>query len=184
MDGGPDPDRLVALQGTYAGIVSRLAGFLVDVVTISAVFALAGQTLQFVVSTLRGQPFSLADADIFSRIAFLTWAFVYCAYPLARSGRTFGMAVAGIRTVRTDGSEISTRQAVLRVLLFPLSFLLLGIGFVLILLHRDRRALHDVLVGTVVVYAWDARAARLRFLARHPTAVRDRPASRPTTGPP
>jgi hypothetical protein len=28
------------------------------------------------------------------------------------------------------------------------------------------RALHDVIAGTVVIYSWDARAARLRFLSR------------------
>jgi phage shock protein PspC (stress-responsive transcriptional regulator) len=31
---------------------------------------------------------------------------------------------------------------------------------------REHRALHDVIAGTAVVYGWDARAARLRFLAR------------------
>jgi uncharacterized RDD family membrane protein YckC len=55
---------------------------------------------------------------------------------------------------------------VVRTLTFPLSFLLLGLGFLGILLHRDRHALHDRLAGTVVVYSWDARAARLRWLAR------------------
>jgi hypothetical protein len=29
-----------------------------------------------------------------------------------------------------------------------------------------RRALHDVIAGTAVIYSWDARAARLRFLSR------------------
>jgi hypothetical protein len=28
------------------------------------------------------------------------------------------------------------------------------------------RAPHDLIAGTAVIYAWDARAARLRFLAR------------------
>ena len=30
-------------------------------------------------------------------------------------------------------------------------------------LPRHRRALHDVIAGTAVIYSWDARAARLRF---------------------
>ena len=33
-------------------------------------------------------------------------------------------------------------------------------------MQREHRALHDLIAGTAVVYAWDARAARLRFLAR------------------
>ena len=35
-----------------------------------------------------------------------------------------------------------------------------------ILLGDRRRALHDVIAGTAVIYSWDARAARLRFLSR------------------
>jgi hypothetical protein len=31
---------------------------------------------------------------------------------------------------------------------------------------RERRALHDVIAGTTVVYDWDARAARWRLLSR------------------
>ena len=47
-------------------------------------------------------------------------------------------------------------------LALPLSFLFLGLGFAGILLG-DRR---DVIAGTAVIYSWDARAARLRFLSR------------------
>ncbi len=54
----------------------------------------------------------------------------------------------------------------MRALVFPLSFLLLGAGFLGILVQREHRALHDLIAGTAVIYAWDARAARLRFLAR------------------
>jgi hypothetical protein len=32
--------------------------------------------------------------------------------------------------------------------------------------QRDRRALNDYIAGTAVVYDWDARAARLRWIAR------------------
>jgi uncharacterized RDD family membrane protein YckC len=58
------------------------------------------------------------------------------------------------------------RQAVVPTLAFPLSFLLFGLGFLGIVLGGKRRALHDVIAGTAVVYSWDARAARLRFLSR------------------
>ena len=75
----------------------------------------------------------------------MLWAFVYCAYPLSASGRTFGMAALGVRAVRADGRDLNTRQAIVRVLAFPLSFLLFGLGFILILLRRDRRALHDLI---------------------------------------
>ena len=76
------------------------------------------------------------------------------------------MALFGVRVVGDDGTYPTHRQAVVRALALPLSFLLLGLGFVGILLGDRRRALHDVIAGTAVIYSWDARAARLRFLTR------------------
>jgi hypothetical protein len=32
--------------------------------------------------------------------------------------------------------------------------------------QHERRALNDFIAGTAVVYDWDARAARLRWMAR------------------
>ena len=70
------------------------------------------------------------------------------------------------RVIATDGTAVGARRAVARAAAFPLSFLLLGLGFAGILLGERRRALHDVIAGTAVIYSWDARAARLRFLSR------------------
>ena len=73
------------------------------------------------------------------------------------------MALFGVRVVTDDGADVSAGRAVVRTLALPLSFLFLGLGFVGILLGDRRRALHDVIAGTAVIYSWDARAARLRF---------------------
>ena len=161
-------DRDVGLQGAHAGIVTRFGGFVVDVVTITVLFALGGQVVEWLFSTLRGDRFAFSDERLDSAFLLVAWAFLYCAYPLAVAGRTFGMAIVGTRTTRTDGSDLGGWRAVIRVLAFPLSFLLFGLGFLMILVNRDRRALHDLIAGTVVVYSWNARAARLRFLAKEP----------------
>jgi uncharacterized RDD family membrane protein YckC len=161
-------ERDVGLQGTYAGFVTRFGSFVIDVVTVFAVYALAGQVVEWILSTLGGHRFSFADARPVSLIILVAWYFLYNAYPLAIAGRTFGMALVGVRATRKDGRDLDGRHAVLRVLAFPFSFLLLGFGFLLILLNRDRRALHDLIAGTTVIYSWNARAARLRFLAKRP----------------
>jgi uncharacterized RDD family membrane protein YckC len=92
--------------------------------------------------------------------------FAAYAIDLAASSGAFGMAVLGIRVVRADGMTLQPRQGLLRALVFPLSFLLCGLGFLGILVQREHRALHDLIAGSTVIYAWDARAARLRFLGR------------------
>lgn len=82
------------------------------------------------------------------------------------------MAILGLRVVHRSGAVLSPARAISRTLAFPLSFLFLGLGFAGIVFQRERRALHDLIAGSAVVYDWDARAARLRFLAR-----RTRPSS-------
>ena len=158
----PDP----GLEGHYAGIITRFIAFAIDIAAIAVLFAVGSLVVEYVFSILLRHDVVFNDATWGPRIALGVWVFVYFAHPIGAAGRTFGMAVAGIRVVRADGSELGPRRAVVRVLALPLSFLLLGFGFLLILLRVDRRALHDLIAGSAVVYAWDARAARLRFLAR------------------
>jgi uncharacterized RDD family membrane protein YckC len=142
------------VEGRYAGFVTRGAAFVVDVATIAVTIDIAGVVIEFLVSSISGQSFAFSQVQIFSIVAIVAWSFVYFAWPLAMSGRTFGMLLFGLRAVRTDGTRLDGRHAVLRVLAFPLSFLAFGLGFLLILLRRDRRALHDLLAKTSVVYAW------------------------------
>jgi len=154
------------LEGHYAGIVSRTGAFLLDLAFIALLFSLGGVVLEYLFTTVMGHPMQLRDAALASNIALAVWAFLYLAYPQSVSGRTLGMAMVGLRAVRADGSDLKVRNAVVRTLFLPLSFVLFGLGFALIALRADRRALHDLFGGSAVVYAWDARAARMRFLAR------------------
>lgn len=162
------PGRDLELQGHYAGAVTRLAAYLIDSVTLSFLFALGATVFEFLVAEVLGIDFDVADAPVAATIALAVWSFLYFAVPLAASGRTFGSAILGLRVVRSDGRELDPGHAVIRVLVFPLSFLLFGVGFLIILVRHDRRALQDLIADTAVVYAWDARAARLRLLARAP----------------
>jgi len=155
------------LEGHYAGIVSRAAAFTVDLLTIALLFAIFGRVLEYVFSILLRERVDFSHSTFYARGLLVVWIVIYLTQPLAASGRTFGMAVLGLRAVRADGSDIDGWHALLRVIALPLSFLLLGFGFLLILLRRDRRALQDLIASTCIVYAWDARAARLRFLSKH-----------------
>jgi uncharacterized RDD family membrane protein YckC len=153
-------------RGRYAGIVTRFGGFLLDVLAIGILFSIGASVVEYVVSALSGDDFKLSDRPFVSAIALAAWVLLYMAYPLSSAGHTLGMAIAGVRVVRSNGRELDGWHAILRVVALPLSFLLFGLGFLLIVLRRDRRALHDLIAGTVVVYAWDARPARLGFLHR------------------
>jgi uncharacterized RDD family membrane protein YckC len=165
-----DPGEENGLWGHYAGFVSRFVAYVVDSGTSTLIFMLVPATASFAASILVGHPINWSRGDIWVAIAFAAWQFVYYAYSWAANGKTFGMALLGVQVVSRDGGEAGPRRAVVRTLAFPLSFLLCGLGFAGILLGRERRALHDVIAGTAVVYTWHARAQRLRFLARSDTA--------------
>jgi uncharacterized RDD family membrane protein YckC len=154
------------LQGKYAGFASRFAAFAVDVGVSLGVFMLALAAASFAARVLTGEDIAWNRGDTWVGIAYVAWGFTYFAYSWAASGRTAGMALFGVRVVEDDGTDASGRRAVVRTLALPLSFLFLGLGFTGILFGARRRALHDVIAGTAVIYSWDARAARLRFLSR------------------
>jgi uncharacterized RDD family membrane protein YckC len=164
-------EPIAGRQGHYAGAVSRLVAFAADVGASWGLFTLGASALAFTIQLVTGNNFSLSSHQVASLVCAVVWEFIYFAYQWSLSGKTIGMALLGIRVVRTDGTPIGPRQAVIRTLTLPLSFLILGLGFLGILTNRDRHALHDRLAGTAVIYSWDARASRLRWLAKQDTTT-------------
>lgn len=161
-----ETDASLSQQGHYAGAVTRLVSFVVDQAISATSFAAGTAVVAWVLALVSSDRVEIHLGAAGVGLLYTLWAFAYLAYPWAVSGKTPGMALMGLRVVRTDGDDAGGRRAAVRAITLPLSFLTLGIGFLPILLGRRRRALHDLLAGTVVVYAWDARAARWRFLAR------------------
>ena len=159
------PDSVTS-QGQYAGSVSRFLAFAIDAAISAGLFSLGLAAVALVVQVVTGHSVHWTRANIAVAIIFVLWEFFYFGYSWAASGRTFGMAVLGVRVVRADGAALDPWRGVVRALVFPLSLLFLGLGFLGILVQREHRALHDLIAGSCVIYAWDARAARLRFLAR------------------
>ena len=150
----------------FGGAVSRFVAYVLDLGVSIGVFMLALAAISFAASIITGDSISWNRNDLPVAILFVVWEFVYFAYSWGANGKTLGMAVLGVRVVAADGMQAGPRRAVIRTLAFPLSFLLFGLGFTGILFQHDRRALHDMIAGTAVVYAWDARAARLGYLDR------------------
>jgi uncharacterized RDD family membrane protein YckC len=166
VPGPPPAAALKSLQGHYAGAVSRFAAYAIDVIVSAGVFTLGLAASAFAVSIIARHAVTWNKSSPVVGAIFLVWLFAYHAYSWGAFGKTIGMALLGVRVTRADGAELGGRRAVVRTVAFPLSFLFLGLGLLPILFQRERRALHDFIAGSAVVYAWDARAAWLRFLAR------------------
>ena len=157
----------IGALGHYAGAASRFLAYAVDVIVSWSLYTLGVAGVTFVIKIFTGRSVTWhPDNSIIVAAIFAVWELAYFGYCWAAGGRTPGMALLGVRVVRADGTEIDPWRGVVRALAFPLSIILFGLGFAGILLQREHRALHDLIAGTAVVYAWDARGARLRSLAR------------------
>jgi uncharacterized RDD family membrane protein YckC len=170
-----------SLQGDYSGAVSRLAAFALDLVIGSLLFTLALAAINFSASVVVRHPvhWSRSNSIIVSALS-LVWLFVYFSYCWATTGKTPGMVVLGIRVVRADGAHPEAWRAVVRTLILPISVLLFFVSLPLILLQRAHQAPHDLVAGTTVVYAWDARAAKWRLLARAGAGGQQVPGAQPS----
>jgi len=160
-----------SLEGHYAGAVTRFGAAITDVALSLAIFALGSAFVTFLVDIFFRVRLETDHRGAWGwTVALIVWEFVYYWWCLSLSGKTPGCALVGLRVVKDTGEDLDRFHAAIRVIFFPFSFLFFGIGFLGIVLGRRRRAFHDVMAGTGVVYDWDARAARLRFLAKRPAA--------------
>lgn len=148
------------VSGRFAGPVSRLVAFAADLGIVLGAFALGSALFSFFVQLVSGQHLE-RSSGIGWTTALLVWAFVYLWAGLSITGKTIGKGIVGLRVVSVDGAPLSQRQALLRVIVFPLSFILLGLGLLLALVNRERRALHDILAKTCEVYDWGERPAEM-----------------------
>ncbi len=71
----------------------------------------------------------------------------------ACGGQTVGKILMNIRLVASDGTPISAGTAFLRLVAVILSLLPLGAGFLWVAISRKRLSWHDMIAGTMVVYA-------------------------------
>jgi len=68
------------------------------------------------------------------------------------TGLTLGKWATGLRIERSDGARVGIGRAALRHFIgYPLSFALLGLGFLIAAVSVHGRGLHDMIAGTIVV---------------------------------
>lgn len=150
------------VTGRYAGPITRMAANAADVATAISSFTLFSAGLTYVLVVVLGLDVETGDRTgplwLGALVAYL---FAYGWLSFAIAGRTPAMVVMGLRVVTRDGDPLTARQAALRVIALPISSLIFGLGFLGLLVDRERRGLHDLIAGTTVVYDWGGRTASL-----------------------
>lgn len=77
---------------------------------------------------------------------------IYEVWMTGKFGATIGKMIVGAKIVRTDGSPLGYTYALLRFLGKIVSDLTCYIGYLMVAFREDKRALHDLIVGTRVIY--------------------------------
>jgi uncharacterized RDD family membrane protein YckC len=138
-------------QGKPAGLVTRAASGVIDVVVVLALLVggyLAVNGALFVVDPRHFHFVSVSS--VVSRTVGLVVLTGYLFVAWWLSGRTYGCRVMGLRVVGAGGRPVRSYVALVRAVLcvaFP-------VGLLLCIFGRRRRSLQDLLLRTAVVYDW------------------------------
>ena len=159
---GVDEGGRGQMTGHYAGAVSRLAAFALDSLIVWSSFLLVMMGITYVFDIVFSVKIGTEwEHGVIGIALAVLWTFTYHVVGLALAGRTIGMGIVGLMVLTRDGATIAGRQALVRTLVFPFSFLIFGLGFLGIVTSPERRSLHDSAAGTVVVYDWGDRPAEM-----------------------
>jgi uncharacterized RDD family membrane protein YckC len=152
-----------AIPDNVAGFLPRLAAYLVDSVILLAlnlIFLSPVLLIYFFRPELKareaGSDWTLFLIGGLCVLLIVVANFWYTVGGWAKGGRTPGKALLGLHIVRGDrrssGGGLGWRTAIVRAIGYVLSSLALSIGFLVVLFRKDRRAWHDLIADTWVVW--------------------------------
>ncbi len=128
-----------------AGFFRRLGALFYDTLLLFAVLCLA----TLLMLPLRGGEAFAHNPLYDTYILFV--AYFYFAWQWVRGGQTLGMRTWRLRVLQEDGAPLTWWHALLRFMLAIPSLLLGGLGFLWLLVDKDRLTWHDRGSGTKVV---------------------------------
>jgi len=140
----------------YAGFVRRFAALFLD----SLILSIPLMTVAFVIAI----PFGIAKSDsaatgaVWQGAYYLLWIVAaplyYAGMESSRFQATLGKQALGIKVTDDNGVRLSFGHALGRWFAAALSYLTLYIGFLMAAFTERKRALHDIVAGTLVVDRW------------------------------
>ncbi|MDQ6631432.1 MAG: RDD family protein [Verrucomicrobiota bacterium] len=132
------------------GFWPRLAGHILDQLVLGViVYAIVGWPHASQFDPAKG--FNYVPILKQSGANFL-FSLIYYTFLTGRFGATLGKMAISAKVVRVDGSPIGYVKALVRFLASILSSLICGIGYLMVAFRDDKRALHDLLADTQVIY--------------------------------
>lgn len=157
------------VKGHYVGPLGRVLASALDVIGALSSWSL----VTTMVVTLLGSVFGIdvgvidpeggidATGSVGLVVGLVLWFAAWFLLPLEIVGRTPAMSALGMRVVTSDGEVPSFRRIFWRSMLQVPSAGIVGIGYVTTIVDRRRRAAHDMIAGTAVVWDWGGEEAAI-----------------------
>lgn len=133
----------------YASFWYRLLAFAIDRVILSAFGYALGFILGFLYVSASGGTNGVQWLGNGLTI-LITWLY-YASFESSKYQATFGKRIVGIRVTNMEGNRISFGNATARHFAKIISWVTIGIGFLMILWTPKKQGLHDTIAHTLVV---------------------------------
>jgi uncharacterized RDD family membrane protein YckC len=137
-----------------AGFWRRFVAYIIDGIVVAVAAGIIGSIIA-AIAHVSGT--DTTGTSVRSGLITLVLGLIYFGYFWGRNGQTLGYMALGLRLVRADGQPVSYALGAVRYLLIYLSFALCLIPAIvsafMIGLGQRKQAIHDLIVGTLVVRA-------------------------------
>jgi uncharacterized RDD family membrane protein YckC len=179
--GAPLPLSEEELTHPFAGIVTRSVAIAIDGGAAAALFAVAAIGVSGALAALGLADVGTAASLLGTSAVWLVFVVGYFVICWSTTGQTIGMRMMGLRLVTRENHPPNLCRSVVRYFAQFLSILLLFSGVIMIMIQSQRRALHDLIAGTFVIYVDVPQAAVEAALQERPGGTDQPSALAPAT---
>lgn len=138
----------------HVGFLIRLVAYIIDAIILAigqgilmAIFGLSS----FMTQSGGGSQVSIGALQIIGFILILVWDIGYFVYFWSSSGQTPGKMIMGIKVVSVDGGPVSVGKAIVRLIGYAISGIVIYLGFLWIIWDKEKQGWHDKIASTYVV---------------------------------
>jgi uncharacterized RDD family membrane protein YckC len=138
----------------YAGFWIRFGAKFLDGIIMNVIGSVVGFVIGIVmgVSNAAEHPEVAIAALVLQVVIGIAIGAIYNTFLVGRYGATFGKMACGLRVVTPEGENISYLRALGRHFAEMLSGIIMLIGYIMAAFDDEKRALHDRICETRVVY--------------------------------
>jgi uncharacterized RDD family membrane protein YckC len=152
----PAASRAAANDIVYAGFIRRWAALFLDslIIAIPLVIVAVVVAIPLGLSQGGGDQGAAFAQGIYYLLYLIAAPLYYAGMESSVHQATLGKRALGIKVTDNDGRRLSFGHALGRWFAAALSYLTLYIGFLMAAFTERKRALHDIVAGTLVVDRW------------------------------